>query len=173
MSASRPSHIHFKIGSGATTGTAKALLNWDSAPQTCAAIVAACPFTSLSQHGRNSGDEALLITPSVISHIPQDSTENATQTHAMHDVLFGFEPTGFCKGGAGDVDVSEIAWIYGEAAQAMYWVSEHGPPHDKPPFRQQVATLNKFARIVEEKLFYEMSKNLIKTGATEITVTCD
>ena len=33
---------------------------------------------ALKAHGRNSGDEALLCTPNLISHLPQDASENAT-----------------------------------------------------------------------------------------------
>ena len=88
-------------------------------------------------------------------------------------MLFGFEPAGFCYGGAGSEDASEIAWIYGEAASAQYWVSEHGPPHDKPPFRRQIATLNHFAQIVSEQGFYAASKRLIKTGERRIRVWAD
>ena len=77
---------------------------------------------------------------------------------------------GFCVGGAGSEDASEIAWIYGPAAQACYWVSEHGPPHDRPPYRRQAATLNHFAQITEEQNFYETSKQLIKTGELRVVV---
>ena len=105
--------------------------------------------------GRNSGAEALLVTPSLISHLPQDESENATTEHKLGDVLFGYEPAGFCHGGAAaSASASEIAWIYGEAAQACYWVSEKGPPHTEGPYRRQAATLNVFARIVEEDGFY-------------------
>jgi hypothetical protein len=64
----------------------------------------------------------------------------------------------------------QIAWIYGEAAQACFWVSEDGPPHDKPPYRRQEATLNHFAQISSEDGFYAASKQLIKTGERRIVV---
>merc|ERR1711879_310434 len=101
-------------------------------------------------HGRNSGAEALLVTPALISHVPQDATENATSEHKLGNILFGYEPAGFCHGGAGADDVSEIAWIYGEAAQACYWVREKGPPHTEGPYHRQAAILNVFAQIFEE-----------------------
>ena len=165
--AAKPSTLHFSIEGVAS---AKATLLWGKAPKTCEAIVAQLPFETTTFHGKNSGAEALLVTPKCISHLPQDESESATQTHEFGNVLFGFEPSGFCVGGAGSDDCSEIAWIYGPAAQACFWVSVDGPPHDKPPYRRQPATLNHFAQIVEEDGFYAASKNLIKTGERKVRV---
>jgi len=191
MSATNPEALTFTIedGSGAIIGTATAKLLWDKAPLTCGAICKQLPIESTCQlcscnahesplfqpsatcfHGKNSGAEALLVTPGCISDLPQDDSESATQTHDFGNVLFGFEPAGFCVGGAGSDDCSEIAWIYGEAAQACFWVSENGPPHDKPPYRRQPATLNHFAQIMAEDGFYAASKNLIKTGELRVVV---
>ena len=66
--------------------------------------------------GRMVNEDSVL--PELIRDVPQDASEGATQTHACGAVLFGFEPAGFCYGGAGSEDASEIAWIYGEAASA-------------------------------------------------------
>jgi len=110
------------------------------------------------------------VTPSLISHLPQDASENATMEHKLGDVLFGYEPAGFCHGGAASASASEIAWIYGEAAQACYWVSEKGPPHTEGPYRRQAAMLNVFARIVEEDGFYSCSRDLIKSGQLRISL---
>jgi hypothetical protein len=156
--------------SGAVVATATAELLWEQAPKTCAAICSQLPIETTTFHGKNSGAEALLVTPACISDVPQDASESGTTTHAFGNVLFGFEPEGFCVGGAGSTDCSEIAWIYGEAAQACFWVSEDGPPHDKPPYRLQAATLNHFAQIVSEDGFYAASKQLIKTGERRIVV---
>jgi hypothetical protein len=115
--------------------------------------------------------------PAAITLAVSPSAELAAETpwqeHKLGAVLFGFEPAGFCYGGAGSDDASEIAWIYGEAANAQYWVSEHGPPHDKPPFRRQTATLNHFGQITREDGFYAASKRLIKTGERRIKVWAD
>ena len=168
---SKPATLHFRItGSDGAVATAAATLLWDKAPKTCAAIAAQLPMCSHAVHSRNSGDEALLITPALIDDVPQDASENATQAHAFGNVLFGFEPAGFCYGGAGDESASEIAWIYGHAAEACYWVSEKGPPHREPPYRRQTATLNHFAQIFEEDGFYAKSKALPKTGLQKIEV---
>lgn len=156
---------------GAVVGTATAELRWDQAPRTCAAIVAQLPMQTTCFHGKNSGAEALLVTPTCVKDVPQDASEAGTQTHEMGNVLFGFEPSGFCVGGAGSDDCSEIAWFYGPAGQANFWVSEHGPPHDRPPYRRQAATLNHFAQIVDEQGFYAASKALNKTGELQIRVT--
>ena len=168
--AVRPRYLRFRLGDSAT---ATAELLWEAAPRTCAAIVAQLPIDTHAWHGRNSGSEALLLTPKVITDVPQDSTEGATTEHRLGDVLFGFERAGSCHGGAGAEDVSEIAWIYGHAAQACFWLSEHGPPHDKPPFRRVAASINAFARITEENGFYEASGRMGRYGQQRVVVTCD
>ena len=171
MSESKPAFLNFRVDAAdGSVATAKAELLWNKAPKTCAAIVDALPIETYCWHGRNSGSEALLVTPSLISHLPQDATENGTTEHKLGNVLFGYEPAGFCHGGAGSEDASEIAWIYGEAAQACYWVSEKGPPHDVGPYHRQAATLNVFAQMVEEDGFYACSQRLIKTGQQRIRV---
>ena len=170
----RPSKLYFSIETvDGAAATAEAELLWERAPKTCAAIAAMLPFETTCWHGRNSGDEALLVTPKLIADVPQDATENGTQDHTLGAVLFGFEPAGFCYGGAGSADSSEIAWIYGHAANAQYWVSAHGPPHDKPPFHRQTATLNHFAQIIKEDGFYAFSKRLTKTGERKVRVWAD
>ena len=163
----RTTMLHFEVhgSDGSVVGSATAAMLWDKAPKTCRAIQAQLPIDAFCWHGRNSGSEALLVTPGLINDVPQDATENATTNHQLGDVMFGFEPAGFCHGGAGAEDASEIAWIYGEAAQACYWLSEKGPPHTEGPFYRQAATLNVFARIVEENGFYTASQRLIKTGS--------
>ena len=104
-----------------------------------------------------SGDEALLSMPNIIRDIPQNEEENATTTYKKGFVCFGFEPAGSSYGGIDSTsDSCEIAWIYGDAAEASYWLSTHGPPHTKPPFYRQVAALNVFAIIEKESGFYEV-----------------
>ena len=76
-----------------------------------------------------------------------------------------------CSGGAGTDDASEIAWIYGPAAQACYWLSEKGPPHDVGPFYRQAANLNVFAKIEHEDGFYKESARLQRYGQQQIFVT--
>eukprot|EP00949_MAST-11_sp_MAST-11-sp1_P002625 g2625.t1 len=161
----RPSRIRFDIDDGAATATA--ILLWEKAPKTCQAICDALPIISHCIHGRNSGAEALLVTPSVIDWVQQGPEENGTENHCEGDVLFGFEAAGSCHGGAkNNADVSEIAWIYGPAAQATYWL-----PNGSGGFRRQAVTLNRFARIEEENDFYKQSANLPVTGQRRIVVT--
>ena len=74
-------------------------------------------------------------------------------------------------GGAGADDASEIAWIYGPAAQACYWLSEKGAPHDVGPFYRQAANLNVFARIEREDGFYKESARLQRYGQQRIRLT--
>ena len=164
----KPTCLLFSIPS--TNATARGRLLWDKAPKTCAAVCAQLPIESTTFHGRNSGDEALLCTPKVISTVPQDESENASTEHRKDFLYFGYEPPGFCYGGV-EGGGSEIVWIYGDAAQATYWVSEHGPPHDKPPYTRKAALLNCFGSAEEEDGFYATSKKLVKTGELKITVT--
>ena len=167
-SSSRPQKLEFRIEATGTTATATLL--WDKAPQTCKAIVQTLPIRSYCFHGRNSGDEALLLTPQAISHVPQNSSENATTEHLLGDVLFGFEKAGTCYGGAASSgDASEIAWIYGPAAQACFWV----PKNDGScGFRREIASLNRFAKIDGNPMkFYAESAALQHTGRLAIVVT--
>ena len=82
--AARPSAIRIEMVQSGATATATLLwdqvslppfstgLNqWSQAPGTCAAIVASLPFSTVCWHGRNSGAEALCLTPTVISDLPQ------------------------------------------------------------------------------------------------------
>ena len=73
----RPEGIHFRMESSGATATARLL--WDQAPKTCAAIVSLLPIDTMCWHGRNSGAEALLITPTLVSHLPQ--------VYAQHSAL--------------------------------------------------------------------------------------
>jgi hypothetical protein len=150
-----------------------AQLLWEQAPLTCKAIVDALPFNTVSWHGRNSGAEALCLTPSVIYGIPQDATENAKTDHKKGMLCFGVELAGQAVGGAGSDDASEIAWFFGEHCQAQYWVSESGPPHTKGPYRRQTANLNHFAQVDESfgvDAFYRVCGNLPHLGDTKIKV---
>ena len=100
MAAARPAALTFTIEdrSGSTAATATAKLLWEQAPKTCEAICAQLPMESTCFHGKNSGAEALLVTPKVISDVPQDESESGTQTHEFGNVLFGFEPqVGACS----------------------------------------------------------------------------
>ena len=61
----------------------------------------------------------------------------------------------------------------GPACQANFWVSEHGPPHDKPPYRRQPAMLNVFARFVAEDGFYAASRRMGRYGQQRVVVTAE
>ena len=167
MSTKQPTILKFEIPSLNASATAKLL--WDKAPLTCEAIVSQMPYTTMAFHGRNSGDEALCLTPSCITNVKQDETENAQTEHNKNGVYFGFEEAGKSYGGASSgSSCSEIAWIYGDAAQACNWQSVHGEPHDKPPFVRKAANINLFAIIIEENNFYTASSMLQRKGEQEI-----
>ncbi|GMI18804.1 hypothetical protein TrLO_g11881 [Triparma laevis f. longispina] len=152
--------------------TATYTLNWDLAPKTCAAICASLPMTSVCFHGRNSGDEALTITPQPILNIPQDSSENCTTSHSMNHLYFGLEIAGKSYGGCSPGhSASEICWFYGPAGLAQYWVSSKGPPHTEPPFVRETAVLNEFAVLKVENGFYNASRCTQRGGETSIIIT--
>ena len=74
----RPEGIRFHMEQNGSTAIARLL--WDKAPKTCAAIAALLPIDTMCWHGRNSGAEALLITPALISHLPQ--------VHSVFKIIF-------------------------------------------------------------------------------------
>lgn len=75
----RPEGIHFHMQSSGATATGRLL--WDQAPKTCAAIAALLPIDTMCWHGRNSGAEALLITPTLLSHLPQVHAKHSVSDH--------------------------------------------------------------------------------------------
>ena len=85
-------------------------LLWNKAPKTCEAIVNALDkkgeMKVMGVHGRNSGSEALFLTPKVIAL----GDENTILNYKTGDVCFGFEPKGICSHAT--ADASEVAWIY-------------------------------------------------------------
>ena len=130
-----------------------------------------CPFTTVAWHGKNSGAEALCLTPQVVSDVPQDESENATMEHRMHDVAFGFEAAGTaCMGANAAEDISEVAWFYGPACRACYWVEDESQDLG---YRLQAANLNVFAKITEEKGFYDNCAKMPHTGDQNITISVE
>ncbi len=122
-------------------------------------------------HGRNSGDEALLLTPQAITGVPQDESENGTTDHIKGGVYFGLEVSGESYGGAKPGEtVSEIAWFYGEAGQACFWVSEKGPPHTEGPYKRVPATINHFAQFEDAEDFFGCCGGLQRMGEREVLV---
>merc|ERR1711957_291062 len=123
----RPTVLKFSF-LGAIWGKnwANVKLLWSKAPKTCAAIVGSLnkkgEMKVKSVHGRNSGSEALFLTPTVLPI----GDENTILNYKTGDVCFGFEPKGCCSHGA--VDASEVAWIYKNDAQPRRWVSINGDP---------------------------------------------
>ena len=155
-----------------TNATAEIELLWHLAPKTCEAIVKNLPMESICVHGRNSGDEALMPLPILLKGIPQDTSENSITEYKKGYVVFGYEAVGSGYGGIDNSqDACEIAWMYGDAVEASYWVSVHGPPHDKPPYVRKVAETNLFAKIVSEKNFYKTSSELQRSGQLKISLT--
>lgn len=157
--------VRFALGSGEAT----LRLLWDDAPLTCAAVVGMLKDGQLrvkACHARHSGGEALFITPEII----RLGDENTTLKVARGDFLFGFEPKHICS--HGDVDRSEVAWIYNDACQPRRWISVNGDPtNQSAPFKTVDVPLNLWAKVVEEDGFYAASSAFIQTGARDLIIT--
>jgi hypothetical protein len=167
--AERPTKLKLSIPALGATATCSLL--WEKAPKTVQAIVNEMPMETICFHGRNSGDEGLLLMPNCVSHLPQDGTENVQTDHIKGGVYFGYEPAGQSYGGASPGNsCSEIAWFYGHAGQACMWKSEHGAPHNKPPFYREAVGLNLFAMVEEENNFFTASCQLQRKGEQKIKV---
>ena len=108
MSMPRPTAV--KISLPGYFASATYDLHWNLSPKTCAAVIEALPMKTTSFHGRNSGDEALLVTPSVLLGIPQDASENATKEHKMGHLYFGLEEAGKSYGGCAPGSSASEIW---------------------------------------------------------------
>ena len=65
----------------------------------------------------------------------------------------------------GDVDRSEVAWIYGPACQPSRWISKNGDPTNQtPPFKLDCPPLNVWGRVGAERGFYDRCNSLLQTG---------
>lgn len=146
-------------------------LLWDAAPRTCEAVydqfLKSGGISVKAVHGRNSGGEALFLTPTVIKL----GDENTTTNVSKGDVLFGFEPKGICQHSF--EDASEVAWVYHDACQPRRWVSVDGDPKNQQgPFKTVDVALNKFGTITKcSPNFYEECRNLIKSGERKLSVS--
>jgi hypothetical protein len=154
---------------GEQVASATLQLLWEHAPKTCAAVVAQVPMTTMSLNGKNSGGEALFLTPTYINL----GDENTTLDYQLGDILFGAEPKHICEHAKDNM--SEIAWIYRLPAQARRWVSipeGRDPTNQTGPWATTDVALNKWATVVEEDGFYAMSANLPRSGEmrTEIVI---
>ena len=109
LKALRPKVLKFNFTK--TNSWANVKLLWNKAPKTCAAIVNSLnkngEMKVKSVHGRNSGSEALFLTPKCLPL----GDENTILNYKTGDVCFGFEPKGICS--HAKVDCSEVAWAYG------------------------------------------------------------
>ena len=153
-------------------------LLYDDAPKTCKALVESLfpsspevtPTVVKTLHAKNSGAEALFITPTVISDV---GDENTTVNVTVGDMLFCFEPIGICQH-AKTADRSEVAWVYDVACVPRRWVSSplgSDPTNQTPPFETVDVPLNKWGKVVrEEGGFYSMCNDLCRSGALDMKI---
>ena len=166
-----PSRIRFRFDDGAY---ATVRLLWKEAPQTCAAVVKTLKKHAKEKssvnavHGRNSGAEALFLTPEVV----RLGDENVVKPgeYAKGQFLFGYEPRFICE--HAKQDASEIAWIYHEAAQPRRWVSIGGDKTNQSfgPWKTVDVSLNLFGTVENECGFYEASSRLPRTGERGLSI---
>lgn len=168
----RPSYVRLTFT--ATGASARVRLLWDEAPKTVAAILSLVAPTHSCQveavHARHSGAEAIFLTPQVLRNV---GDENTTLSVAKGHVLFGYEPKGICNHAS--EDVSEVAWIYHDAALPRRWVSVNGDPTNQtPPFQTVDVALNLWGVIEgEADAFYETSAKLPRLGEQAMTLSVD
>jgi ubiquitin len=152
---------------GQQVASATLQLLWDHAPKTCAAVVAQVPMTTMALNGKNSGGEALFLTPTYINL----GDENTILDYQLGDILFGAEPKHI--GEHAKYNISKIAWIYCLPAQPRRWVSipeGRDPTNQTGPWATTDVAFNKWATVVEEDGFYVMSANLLRSGEMRMEI---
>jgi hypothetical protein len=134
--------------------TARAMLLWQEAPVTCAAILEILPTSGMAHHAIYSGSECVhLLEPPI-----KIEKEHATSRVRAGHVGFVWLPAGSAYGV--DRDLSEICWFYDRDAQPRMW---EGP-----------VDANIFAEIREPAdPFYAMCRRMRREGVKEIRIEVD
>jgi Protein of unknown function (DUF3830) len=133
---------------------ASAVLLWERAPQTCAAIVARLPVEGEAHHAIYSGSECV----HVFKESLQLEKEHATSRVQKGQVGFAWLAAGSAYGV--EVDISEICWFYDLDAQPRMW---EGP-----------VEVNIFAEIREPAAaFYAACRRMRREGVKPIRIEVD
>jgi hypothetical protein len=148
----RPATICLKFAD--EDAAARALLLWDEAPQTCAAIVERLPVRGDAHHAIYSGSECVLLLKESL----RLEKEHATSQVTVGQVGFAWLAAGSSYGVKDDI--SEICWFYDIDAQPRMW---EGP-----------VDVNIFAEIREPAAaFYAMCRRMRREGVKPIRVEVD
>jgi hypothetical protein len=144
----RPTHV--TVGFVAEGVTARARLDWESAPDICQAIVDATPFTVRAHHATFSGSEIAAITP----NLPQLAPANPTSDTHVGDLAYGYLLAEDHYGV--DADFAEICWFYDIDSRPSMFTG---------PFPVSV-----FARFEDAAEFFAASRDMRLAGAKQIEV---
>jgi hypothetical protein len=145
----RPTAIRFSfVEDGAA---AEAMLLWDVAPKTCAAVVGALPVRGTAHHAIYSGSECVQLLNEVVRIEP----ENATSEVAKGDVAFTWMAAGSSFGV--DRDFAEICWFYDLDGQPWMW---EGPV--------EVNVFAKFVSAADD--FYAVCRRMRREGVKPLSI---
>jgi hypothetical protein len=148
----RPNAIRLRFTECGTA--ARALLLWDQAPNTCAAVVELLPSVGTAHHAIYSGSECVLLLSTTLPM----ATENATSKVTKGQVGFAFLAAGSSYGV--DRDLTEVCWFYDIDAQPRMW---EGP-----------VDVNIFAEICEPADdFYAMCRRMRREGVKPFQIEVD
>jgi Protein of unknown function (DUF3830) len=148
----RPAAINLRFTE--CSAAAQAVLLWDKAPLTCAAVVNLLPVSGNSHHAIYSGSECVYLLPELL----QIEKEHATSQVSKGQVAFAWLAAGSAYGV--EHDLAEICWFYDIDAQPRMW---EGP-----------VDVNVFAEIRDSAAeFYAMCRRMRREGVKPIRIEVD
>ena len=148
----RPRAIQLRFGESGTA--ARAVLLWDQAPHTCAAVANLLPVSGSAHHAIYSGSECVLLLQDPL----QLAKEHATSQVSKGQVAFTWLAAGSAYGV--EHDLAEICWFYDVDAQPRMW---EGP-----------VDVNVFAEIRDPATeFYAMCRRMRREGVKPIRIEVD
>jgi len=131
--------------------SADAVLLWDKAPRTCAAVASVLPVRGTAHHAIYSGSECVQLLDEVLRIDP----ENATGDVRKGQVAFTWMQAG--SGYGIDQDFAEICWFYDIDAQPRMW--------------EGVVEVNVFAEIVgDATAFFKVCRRMRREGVKAFKV---
>ena len=130
---------------------ADAVLLWDKAPITCAAVVGLLPVRGTAHHAIYSGSECVQL----LDDVPRIAHENATADVGKGQVAFTWMEAGSAYGV--DRDFAEICWFYDIDAQPRMW--------------EGVVEVNIFAEIIgDATAFYDVCRRMRREGVKPLNI---
>jgi hypothetical protein len=133
---------------------ARAVLLWDKAPQTCAAIIDRLPVSGDVHHAIYSGSECVHVLKNPLRLAKEHATSQVTKGQVAFVMLAAGSSFGV------EDDISEICWFYDVDAQPRMW---EGP-----------VEVNIFAEICEPaSAFYAACRRMRREGVKPIRIEVD